>query len=260
MSNINIHQTAIVHPNAQLDDDVEVGPYCLVGANVRIGKRTRLLGHVVVNGRTTIGEDVTIHPFATVGTPSQDRKAVSGEVCYTTVGDRTVLREYVSVQRGTGENAVTAIGEDCLLLAYVHIAHNCVVGNHVTMSNLAQLAGHVRVEDHASIGGATGVHQFVRIGRYSFVGGMSRVARDVPPFFLIEGNPPKVFGLNNVGLRRANFPVDEMTELKACYKMLYHSGRNVSQAVAVMRDMIKTEAGRELLAFIEASSERGIVK
>jgi UDP-N-acetylglucosamine acyltransferase len=260
MNRLTIHQTAIVHPNAELESEVEIGPYCLVGEHVRIGKRTRLLGHVVVNGRTTIGEEVTIHPFATVGTPSQDRKAVPGEVCFTTIGNRTVLREYVSVQRGTGENAVTAIGADCLLLAYVHIAHNCVVGNFVTMSNLAQLAGHVRVEDHASIGGATGVHQFVRIGRYSFVGGMTRLARDVPPFFLIEGNPPKVFGLNGVGLRRANFSTEAMSELKACYKMLYHSGRNVSQAVAVLSDIVKTEAGRELLAFVRASSERGIVK
>ena len=260
MSNVTIHSTAVVHPKAELDDDVEIGPFCIVGENVRIGKRTRLLGHVVVNGRTTIGEDVTVHPFATVGTPSQDRKAVPGEICFTTIGDRTVLREYVSVQRGTGENAVTSIGTDCLLLAYVHVAHNCEVGNYVTMSNLAQLAGHVRVEDYATIAGATGVHQFVRIGRYSFVGGMTRLVRDVPPFFLIEGNPPKVFGLNSVGLRRADFPADEMAELKACFKILYHSNRNVSQAVVVLRDTIKTSAGRELLAFIEASSERGIVK
>jgi UDP-N-acetylglucosamine acyltransferase len=249
-----------VHPKAELGCDVEIGPFCIIGENVRIGNGTRLLGHVVVNGRTTIGEHVTIHPFATVGTPSQDRKAVSGEICYTTVGDRTVLREYVSVQRGTGENAVTSIGTDCLLLAYVHVAHNCEVGNFVTMSNLAQLAGHVRVEDYATIGGATGVHQFVRIGRYSFVGGMTRLVRDVPPFFLIEGNPPKVFGLNSVGLRRANFPADELAELKACFKTLYHSDRNVSQAVAVLREMVKTKAGQELLAFVEASSERGIVK
>ena len=255
-----IHPTAIVHPDAEIASDAEIGPFCLVGEHVRIGARTRLLGHVVVNGRTTIAEDVTIHPFATVGTPSQDRKAVPGEVCYTTVGARTVLREYVSVQRGTGKDAVTSIGTDCLLLAYVHIAHNCEVGNFVTMSNLAQLAGHVRVEDNATIGGATGVHQFVRIGRHSFVGGMSRLVRDVPPFFLVEGNPPKVFGLNSVGLRRANFPSDEMAELKACFKILYHSDRNVSQALTVLRDLVKTVAGKELVSFIEASSERGIVK
>jgi len=253
-----IHSTAIVHPNAQIGRDVEIGPYCIVGANVAIGARSVLLAHVVVNGHTTIGEDVHIHPFATVGTPSQDRKAISGEVAYTEIGDRTVLREYVSIQRGTGEGSVTRIGSDSLLLAYVHIAHNCVVGSHVTMSNLAQLAGHVTVEDYATIGGEAGVHQFVRVGRYAFVGGMTRLVRDAPPYFLVEGNPAKVYGLNTVGLRRANFDEETLADLKACYKVLYRSGRNVSQAVEVLREQVASDAGRELLAFIETASERGI--
>jgi UDP-N-acetylglucosamine acyltransferase len=253
-----IHTTAIVHPDAELGEDVEIGPYSIVGAHVKIGARTRLLAHVVVNGHTTIGEDVTIHPFATVGTPSQDRKTVKGEKAFTTIGDRTVLREYVSVQRGTGENSLTAVGSDCLFLAYVHIAHNCIIGNHVTMSNLAQLAGHVQVEDYASIGGATGVHQFVRVGRHAFVGGMTRLGRDAPPYFLVEGNPPKVYGLNTVGLRRANLPPEDLSELKRAYKVLYHSAKNVSQAIEALSGTMETDAGRELLAFVESPSERGI--
>jgi UDP-N-acetylglucosamine acyltransferase len=253
-----IHPNAIVHPNAELGLDVEIGPYCIVGEHVKIGARTRLLAHVVVNGRTTIGEDVTIHPFATIGTPSQDRKTVKGEKAYTTIGDRTVLREYVSVQRATGEGATTSVGTDCLFLAYVHIAHNCEIGNHVTMSNLAQLAGHVVVHDYATIGGATGIHQFVRVGRYAFVGGMSRIVRDAPPYFLIEGNPPKVYGLNSVGLRRAGFDEAELAELKRCYKVMYHSSKNVSQAIEALQGTVETEAGRELMRFLETASERGI--
>lgn len=253
-----IHRTAIVHPEAELGDDVEIGPFCIVGSNVKIGSRTKLLAHVVVNGHTVIGEDVVIHPFATVGTPSQDRKTVKGEKAFTIIGNRTVLREYVSVQRGTGEGSRTVVGEDCLLLAYVHIAHNCELGNFITMSNLAQLAGHVRVDDFASIGGATGIHQHVRIGRYAFVGGMTRLGRDAPPYFLVEGNPPKVYGLNVVGLRRANIPEADMMELKRCYKVLYHSGKNVSQALEALRGTMTTAAGAELLAFVESPSERGI--
>ena len=150
--------------------------------------RTVLQAHVVVNGWTEIGEDCLLYPFATIGAASQDRK-YTGERAYTRIGDRTVFREYVSIQRATGHDEVTSVGSDCLLLAYVHIAHNCVLGNGVTMSNFAQLAGHVTVGDYATIGGQTGVHQFTRIGRYAMIGGMSKVIKDVPPFFLVEGNP-----------------------------------------------------------------------
>jgi UDP-N-acetylglucosamine acyltransferase len=161
-----IHPTAIVHPTAKLGKDVEIGPYCVVGEHVSIGSRTTLLAHVVVNGRTTIGEDVEVHPFASLGAPSQDRKSVAGELAFTTIGDRTVIREYVSIHRGSAEaGGITSVGNDCLLLAYTHIAHNCRLGDFVTMSNLAQLAGHVIVEDHALIGAMAGVHQFVRVGR-----------------------------------------------------------------------------------------------
>jgi UDP-N-acetylglucosamine acyltransferase len=248
-----------VHPAAVIARGAEIGPFCIIGEHVRVGANSRLLANVVVNGHTTIGEECTIYPFCSIGTASQDRK-YSGELAFTTIGDRTIVREYCSINRATGENEVTAVGDDCLLLAYVHIAHNCRIGNGVTMSNLAQLAGHVTVEDHANIGGTAAAHQFVRIGTYAMVGGATKLTRDVPPFFLAEGNPAQVYGLNSVGLRRAQFPPETVAELKECYKMTYRSGRNLSQALTALKQLVQTEEGRRLVAFIEAPSERGILK
>jgi UDP-N-acetylglucosamine acyltransferase len=256
-----IHPSAIVHPSAKVSRSADIGPFCVVGEHVAIGARSALLAHVVVTGRTTIGEDTTIHSFCTIGAPSQDRKADEGEIAYTTIGSRTVIREYASIHRGTADaGGVTSVGDDCLLLAYTHVAHNCRLGNSVTMSNLAQLAGHVVVEDYAVIGAMSGVHQFVRIGSYAFVGGYAKIGRDLPPYFLADGNPPEVYGLNSVGLRRAGFSRDVLTELKEAYKTIYRSEKNTSQAVAELRETVKTEEGRTLLAFLEAGSERGILK
>jgi UDP-N-acetylglucosamine acyltransferase len=254
-----IHPTAVVHPNTQIAPDVEVGPFCIVGENVSLGARTVLQANVVVNGWTEIGDDCTIYPFATIGAASQDRK-YAGERALTKVGDRTVLREYVSIQRATGEGQVTAVGSDCLLLAYVHIAHNCIIGNGVTMSNLAQLAGHVEIGDYALLGGMSGIHQFTRVGRYAMVGGMSKINKDLPPFFLVEGNPAKPYGLNSVGLRRAGFTTDERNEIKRFYKLLYDPKMNVSTAIEAMKGTVETDRGREIIAFLEAPSQRGILK
>ena len=254
-----IHPTAIVHPSADVAGTAEIGPYCIVGEHVKIGEGSKLLAHVVVNGHTTIGEETVIHPFASVGASSQDRKATD-EIAFTTIGNRTVIREYASIHRATGEGETTSIGDDCLLLAYAHVAHNCRVGNGVTMSNLAQLAGHVIVEDHAGIGGMAGIHQFVRIGAYSFVGGYTKMVRDLPPYFLAEGNPAEVYGLNSPGLRRHAFPADVLADLKDAYKTLYRSDRNISQAALALKETVKTDAGRAVLAFVEAESPRGIMK
>ncbi len=254
-----IHPTAIVHPNARIGSGVEIGPYCVVGENVEIGDGTILQAHVVINGWTEIGSGCTIYPFATIGAASQDRK-YKGERAFTRIGDRTVLREYVSIQRATGENEITAVGDDCLLLAYVHVAHNCVIGNGVTMSNLAQVAGHVEIGDCALLGGMAGVHQFTRVGRYAMVGGMSKINKDLPPFFLVEGNPAKPYGLNSVGLRRAGFSADERNEIKRFYKLLYDPKMNVSRAIVAMKQSVTTACGREVIAFLEAPSQRGILK
>jgi UDP-N-acetylglucosamine acyltransferase len=254
-----IHPTAIVHPRATVGEDAEIGPFCVVGENVAIGARTKLLSHVVVNGHTTIGEDTEIYPFCSIGAPSQDRK-YHGERSYTKIGSRTTLREYVTVNRATGEDDATAVGDDTLLLAYVHVAHNCRIGNNVTMSSTAQLAGHVIVEDYATIGGLTGVHQFVRVGAHAMVGGMSRLGTDVPPYMLVAGEPAQPYGLNTVGLRRADFPADVVAELKECYRIVYRSGRNLSQALEGLREVVRSEQGKHLLAFLEAPTERGIIK
>jgi UDP-N-acetylglucosamine acyltransferase len=252
------HPTAIVHPCAKIARGVEIGPYCIVGEHVTIGAGTVLQANVVVNGWTAIGQDCQVFPFATIGASSQDRKYV-GEIAYTKIGDRTILREYVSVQRATGEGESTVVGNDCLLLAYVHIAHNCVVGDGVTMSNLAQLAGHCVIEDRATIGGMAGLHQFVRIGRYAMVGGATKISKDVPPFMLVDGDRGPS-GLNAVGLRRAEFSADERAEIKRFYRLLYGSKLNVSQALEQMRASVATAPGRDMIAFIEAPSHRGIIK
>lgn len=254
-----LHPTAIVHPGAQIGKNAEIGPYCIVGEHVSIGAGTILQAHVIVNGRTEIGDDCRIYPFSTIGAASQDRK-YTGERSYTRVGSRTILREYVSIQRATGHDEVTAVGDECLLLAYVHIAHNCILGNGVTMSNLAQLAGHVTIGDYVTIGGQTGVHQFTRIGRNAMVGGMSKLTKDVPPFFLVEGNPCQPYGLNSVGLRRAAFTPEERNEIKTFYKLLYNPKLNVSQAIEAMKSEVATNPGREIIAFLEAPSERGVLK
>jgi UDP-N-acetylglucosamine acyltransferase len=254
-----VHPTAIVHPRAKIARGVEIGPFCIVGEHVAIGSGTVLQANVVVNGWTTIGEDCQIFPFATIGASSQDRK-YAGEVAYTKIGDRTTLREYVSVQRATGEGEVTAVGDDCLLLAYVHIAHNCIVGNGVTMSNLAQLAGHCVIEDRATIGGMAGLHQFVRIGKYAMVGGATKIVKDIPPFVMVDSGRDGPVGLNSVGLRRAEFSAEERTELKKFYRMLYLSKINVAQALVQMNASVTTQAGRDMIAFIEAPSHRGIIK
>ncbi len=254
-----IHPTAIVHSNAKIARGSEIGPYCLIGDNVSIGAGTILQAHVVVNGWTEIGEDCEIYPFATIGAASQDKK-YTGERAFTKIGNRTVLREYVSVQRGTGEDSLTAVGDDCLLLAYVHIAHNCIVGNSVTMSNLAQLAGHCEVGDFAVIGGQVGAHQFSRIGRYAMVGGASKVSKDIPPFVLVDGNPAEPSGINSVGLRRAGFSAEDRAEIKKFYKIMYQSKLNVSQAIEQMKSEATTDSGREIIAFLEAPSHRGIAK
>ncbi|MGB6520709.1 MAG: acyl-ACP--UDP-N-acetylglucosamine O-acyltransferase [Candidatus Cybelea sp.] len=254
-----LHPTAIVHPSAEIGKSAEIGPFCIVGEHVMIGAGTVLQAHVVVNGWTKIGDACQLYPFSTVGAASQDRK-YAGERAYTRIGNRTTLREYVSIQRATGQDQVTAVGDDCLLLAYVHIAHNCILGNGVTMSNLAQLAGHVQVADYVTIGGQTGIHQFTRVGRHAMVGGMSKLTKDVPPFFLVEGNPCQPYGLNSVGLRRAAFSVEDRQEIKRFYKLLYDPKLNVSQATEAMKAQVTTDPGREIIAFLEAPSERGVLK
>ena len=258
-ASVSIHPLAVVHPDARLGRGVEIGPFCLIGQKARIGDGTKLLSNVIVNGQTIIGRDNEVHPFAVIGGASQDKK-YRGEVSYVRVGDRNVIREYVTINRGTGAESETVVGDDNHLLAGVHIAHNCRIGNRVVMSNLASLAGHVLVGDGANIGGMVGVHQFVRIGRMAMIGGMSRVVKDIPPFMLVEGNPTAVYGLNMVGLKRCNLSTDVLSELKEAHRILYRSNLNLSTALERLRDKMQTDEGRELIAFLQEETDRGILK
>jgi UDP-N-acetylglucosamine acyltransferase len=255
---LNIHPTAIVHPGAELSRGVEVGPFCLVGEHVKLGEGTRLLANVVVNGHTSIGKQCEVHPFTVIGATSQDKK-YRGEISHVRIGDRNIIREFVTIHRGTGEGSDTVIGNDNLLLAYVHIAHNCRVGSHVVMSNSCQLAGHVTVDDYAGVGGMVGVHQFVRIGRMAFIGGFSKLVQDAPPYFMIQGNPGSVRGLNSEGMKRRGVSREAVNELKEAYRLLFRSEDRRESVLHQLRKSLTTAEGKQLVEFLMQPTDRGIV-
>lgn len=254
-----IHETAVVHPGARIGKDVEIGPYAVIGEHVLIGDGTKIGAHVVIDGWTSIGKNCVIFPSASIGAEPQDLK-FNGEKSYVFIGDNTKIREFATINRATGEGEETRVGSNVLLMAYTHVAHNCIVGNNVIMSNGATLAGHVVVEDRAVIGGLTGVHQFVKIGRNAMIGGASKIVQDVPPFVIVDGHPAKVAGLNNVGLARANISVNARRNLKKAYKILYRSGLSLAQAIAVMEQELELcEEVEHLLRFLR-NVERGICR
>lgn len=234
-----IHPTAIVDSKAQLAADVEVGPYAVIGPDVKIGEGTVVQAHAYVSGHTTIGKRCEIFPFACVGTKTQDLKYHAGDVTYVEVGDETVLREFSTVHLGTKPGEVTRVGNNCLVMAYCHIAHGCEVGNHVIMSNVATLAGEVVVEDYAVLGGMAGIHQFCRIGTHAMVGGATKVRQDCPPYMVVDsvGSELRVVGPNIVGLQRCGFSAEVRAALKEAYKLIYREGLNRTQAL----DRIKYE-------------------
>lgn len=252
-----IHPTAVVHPTATIAEGVELGPYAIVGAHAYIGAGTTLAAHAVVEAYTTIGRDCRIFSGAVVGGIPQDLK-FSGAVSYCVVGDRNTIREHVTVNRATGEGDTTRIGHDNLLMAYVHVAHDCTVGDGCVLANGVTLAGHVALEDHVVIGGMTGLHQFIKVGEMAMVGAMSRLAQDVPPYMLTEGNPPRVYGTNAVGLRRHAVPAPVRLQLKKAYKLLFRSRLNVAQAIGEMAKFEDPSRElRHLIAFLQGSG-RGI--
>jgi UDP-N-acetylglucosamine acyltransferase len=229
-----IHPTAVIHPDAELHPTVQVGPYTVIGPYVKIGPDTSIGAHVTLEGPTEIGACNRIFPGAAIGLEPQDRKYV-GEHSWVKIGDGNCIRECVTINRATGEGGVTRIGNNNLLLAYTHVAHNCEIEDSVTISNAATLAGHVHVESQAIISGVLGIHQFVHIGRLAMVGGMSRIDRDVPPFMLVEGNPARVRSLNRVGLERAGLADLEQGQavksLKKAFRILYRSGLTLEEAL-----------------------------
>jgi UDP-N-acetylglucosamine acyltransferase len=254
-----IHPTAIVHPRAQIGEDSLIGPYCVVGEHVVLGAGCRLHSHVVIDGHTTLGEGNEIFPFASLGLKTQDLKW-NGGITRTHIGDHNTFREYVTINSATGDGEVTQVGSRNHILAYSHIAHNVVLGNHVIMSNVATLAGHVVVEDYAVIGGLAAIHQFCRIGRMAMVGGCSKVVQDVPPFMMADGNPAQTRTINKIGLDRNGVAEEVQAALKQAYKILFRQGLTIPNAL----DRIKAKLPglpeiQQLIDFTRAS-ERGISK
>jgi UDP-N-acetylglucosamine acyltransferase len=227
---VAIHPTAIIDGDARLGADVSVGPYAVISGPAVIGDRCRIGPHVFIEGRTEIGADSQVLFGAALGGMPQDRK-YRGEPTSLIVGERNVIREYATIHRGSGEGTATRVGDDNMIMAYSHLGHNCQVGSGVTIVNAANIGGHGVIEDRAIIGGLAGVHQFTRIGKLAMIGGCSRVAQDVPPFMIVEGNPAVVHGLNVVGLRRAGVDAPTRNLLKSAYRLLYRSGLNLSQAL-----------------------------
>ncbi len=248
-----IHHTAVVHPAAQIHPTVKVGPYAVIGERVSVGAYTQIGPHVVIDGWTEIGERNQIFAGAAIGLEPQDLK-YSGAESLVSIGDGNLIREYVTINRATHAGEATRIGNSNLLMAYVHIAHNCVLEDHIVITNSVALAGHVQIESRARLGGILGVHQFVRIGRLAMVGGMSRIDRDVPPFMLVEGNPSRIRSLNRVGLERAGVAP---TLLKKAFRLLYRSGLPLSQALAELTTWGADSQITHLMKFLEESQMSG---
>lgn len=254
-----IHPTAIISGKASIAEDVEIGPYCIVGEEVTLGSGNILRNHVTLMGPTVIGSGNFFHPYAVIGNKTQDLK-YEGEPTYCRIGSGNEFREFVTVNRGTGKGEETRIGDRNLFLTYSHVAHNCIVGNHTIFSNNATLAGHVIVEDYAIISGFGAAHQFCRIGRHSLVGGCTKIVQDVPPYFIADGNPAAVRSVNHVGLQRRGFPEETISILRKALRILYDKDVNTSQALEKLeQELDGAEEVRHLIDFVR-SSQRGIIR
>ena len=255
-----IHPTAIVDSNAQLAADVEVGPYAIIGPDVKIGEGTVVQAHAYVSGHTTIGKACEIFPFACVGMKTQDLKYQAGDVSFVEIGDNTVLREFSTVHLGTKAGELTKVGSRCLIMAYSHVAHGCSVGNDVIMANVAPLAGEVVIEDFAILGGMAGIHQFCRIGQHAMIGGMTKIRQDCPPYMETEnvGDEVRVLGPNIVGLQRRGFSAEARSALKEAYKLLYREGLNRSQALERIKFEVADLPEIKTLVDFYANSKRGV--
>jgi UDP-N-acetylglucosamine acyltransferase len=251
-----VHPTAILDPSVELGEGVEIGPFSVLGPNVRLGAGTQLGPHVVIERDTTLGRNCRVHSGAVLGGDPQDLK-YGGEAAPLIVGDRTVIRECVTINRGTDARGRTEIGADCLLMAYSHVAHDCVLGDHVIIANSVNMGGHCTLGDWVIVGGITPIHQFVQIGAHAFVGGSSAVRKDVPPFVKAAGDPLRLFGLNTVGLQRRGFSDEERAGLRRVYRLLFQSKSNLREALRTARAEASGAHVETLLAFIEGS-ERGI--
>ena len=255
-----IDARAVVSPQAELAQDVEIGPYSVVGPGVEIGSGTRIGAHVVVSGPCRIGRGNRIHPFCAIGGEPQDKK-FRGEQSVLEIGDRNTIREYCTLNRGTaGGGGATRIGDDNWIMAYVHIAHDCIVGNHVTMSNNSTLAGHVLIEDYATLGGFSKVHQFCRVGAYSFCGMDSGLTRDLPPYVLAAGYMAEPKGINAEGLERNGYSAEQIRGIRKAYRILYRSGLKLEEAIGQLVALASEHPEIERLVAFLRGSERSIIR
>ena len=253
-----IHPTALISRHAEVASDVEVGAFAIIGDNCTVPAGCIIAPRATLERNVTLGPNVQVGMGTILGGPPQDLK-FAGEETTVEIGEGTVVREYTTINRGTSQSFKTTVGRNCLLMSYVHLAHDCHIGNNVILSNVAQLAGHVTVEDRAIVSGLCAVHQFVRIGRHSFIGGCSRVSKDIPPFLKAVGNPVRLYGLNSVGLQRSGMDEATIRELKRAYRLLFRSDLNVTQAIQRVQNEIEgLPEVRELIRFVE-ESERGVV-
>ncbi len=258
MSASRIHPTAIIAPDAEIAADVQIGAFAIVGEGCTIGAGSVISPRATLERNVILGQSVQVGIGTVLGGAPQDLK-YAGEETTVEIDDGTVIREYATINRGTAHSFKTTVGKHCLLMSYVHIGHDCRIGNSVILSNVVQLAGHVAIEDKAIISGMSAVHQFARIGRHSFIGGMSRVSKDIPPFLKAVGNPVKLYGLNTIGLQRSGMDEETIRELKRAYRLLFRSDLNVTQAIERAQTEIEAlPEVQELIRFVEAS-ERGVV-
>jgi UDP-N-acetylglucosamine acyltransferase len=256
---VNIHPTAIVEPDAQLGQDVTIGPFSMVGSNVSIGDRVTIGNNVLIEKNTAIGAGCQIFTGAVLGTEPQDLK-YKGEKTFLEVGENTIIREYVTVHLGTEKRGKTTVGSHVMLMAYVHVAHDCDIGDHVILANAVNMAGHVEIGEYATVGGVVPIHQFVKIGAHAMIGGGFRVNQDVCPYMRVAGYPLRVVGVNLIGLERRGFSPDTVTTLKKAHKILFRSKLNVSQATErIAQQLPQNEEIKTLLEFI-AGSDRGIIR
>lgn len=251
-----IHPSALVDSSAEIAADVEIGPWVLVGPKCTIGSGSVLSPHSVLEANVRLGSNVRVGVGSVLGGLPQDLK-FKGEETWVEIGDGTTIREYATINRGTSESFKTTVGTNSFLMSYVHLAHDCHIGNNVIISNGTQLAGHVTVEDHAGISGLCAVHQFSRIGQHAYIGGHSRVPKDVPPYVKAVGNPIKLYGLNSIGLQRKGISVEAIAELKKAYRLFFRSELNVTQAMKQAKADLKPLAEVQALITFLAESERG---
>ena len=257
---VKVDKLAVVHQRADIGDNCVIGPFCTIGPNTQIGPNTTLRSHVVVEPHTTIGADCDIFPFVTLGIQSQDLKHVHDTVTYTEIGNRNIIREFVSIHSGTQEGSKTMVGNDCAFLAQSHVAHNCTVGNHVILSHCATIAGHVTIGDNANIGGLAAIHQFCRVGKAAMVAGMARRTQDVLPFTIAEGFPAHMRVINKVGMERAGYHAEEIAEVRKAFRLLFLRGLRLEEATSQAREEFQGSKNVCLMLDAITSSKQGLAR